>query len=189
MKTKSLGLLAITALALAMPFTASAAVSTIKVTDGVTGAIVVPTTAIGTSYTISPVLGDQYGGFLKVSNLTGGTYTYDTFFKVAAGVNTFSGTVNWIAPTVAGTVKLLQGSTPLSTFVDGKAIYTGLVAGTTYTLETIVSIKANEKGGFTDTFKVAAVPEPEEWAMMLVGAGLVSYQVRRKQKGLSQSTV
>ena len=28
---------------------------------------------------------------------------------------------------------------------------------------------------------VAAVPEPEEWAMMLVGAGLVSFQVRRKQ--------
>ena len=27
----------------------------------------------------------------------------------------------------------------------------------------------------------AAVPEPEEWAMMLVGAGLVSFQVRRKQ--------
>jgi hypothetical protein len=26
-----------------------------------------------------------------------------------------------------------------------------------------------------------AVPEPEEWAMMLVGAGLVSWQVRRKQ--------
>ena len=28
----------------------------------------------------------------------------------------------------------------------------------------------------------AAVPEPEEWAMMLVGVGLVGFQVRRKQK-------
>jgi hypothetical protein len=26
-----------------------------------------------------------------------------------------------------------------------------------------------------------AVPEPEEWAMMLIGAGLVGFQVRRKQ--------
>ena len=33
----------------------------------------------------------------------------------------------------------------------------------------------------------APVPEPEEWAMMLVGAGLVGYQIRRKQKALSQS--
>ena len=31
------------------------------------------------------------------------------------------------------------------------------------------------------------VPEPEEWAMMLVGAGLVSYQVRRKQATLEQT--
>jgi hypothetical protein len=32
---------------------------------------------------------------------------------------------------------------------------------------------------------VAAVPEPEEWAMLLVGAGLVSWQVRRKQAQVS----
>jgi hypothetical protein len=29
---------------------------------------------------------------------------------------------------------------------------------------------------------VVNVPEPEQWAMMWVGAGLVSFQVRRKQK-------
>ena len=29
---------------------------------------------------------------------------------------------------------------------------------------------------------VAAVPEPEVWAMMLIGAGLIGYQVRRKSK-------
>ena len=33
----------------------------------------------------------------------------------------------------------------------------------------------------------APVPEPGEWAMMLVGAGLVSYQVRRKQAMLEQT--
>jgi hypothetical protein len=35
----------------------------------------------------------------------------------------------------------------------------------------------------------APVPEPEEWAMMLVGGGLVGFQVRRKQKGLSQTSL
>ena len=31
---------------------------------------------------------------------------------------------------------------------------------------------------------VAAVPEPEEWAMMLMGFGLVGYQIKRKQRNL-----
>jgi hypothetical protein len=192
MKTKSLGLLAITAVALAMPFTASAAVvSNIKVTDD-KGALVVPTKSFtGTSVTIADPLGKQYNVLVKAANLTVGSYTYDTYFKVAAGVNTFSGAVNWISPVVSGSVKLLQGSTVLSSIVDGKAQYTGLQAGITYTVETKVTVKQDATlGRFNQTFGVtAAVPEPEEWAMMLVGAGLVSYQVRRKQKGLSQSTV
>ena len=29
---------------------------------------------------------------------------------------------------------------------------------------------------------VAAIPEPEVWALMLIGAGLIGYQVRRKSK-------
>ena len=29
---------------------------------------------------------------------------------------------------------------------------------------------------------VAAIPEPEVWAMMLIGAGLIGYQVRRKSR-------
>lgn len=33
---------------------------------------------------------------------------------------------------------------------------------------------------------VAAVPEPEEWAMMMVGVGLVGYQIRRKQRALNR---
>lgn len=34
---------------------------------------------------------------------------------------------------------------------------------------------------------VAAVPEPEEWAMMLLGFGLVGFQVKRKQRLISRS--
>ena len=36
---------------------------------------------------------------------------------------------------------------------------------------------------------VVAVPEPEEWAMMLVGIGLVGYQVRRKQSALNRQAM
>ncbi len=38
-------------------------------------------------------------------------------------------------------------------------------------------------GGFSGTIAaVPAVPEPETWLMMLIGAGLVAYQLRRKQQ-------
>jgi hypothetical protein len=33
-----------------------------------------------------------------------------------------------------------------------------------------------------NTSITAAVPEPEEWAMMLVGSGLISWQLRRRAK-------
>lgn len=36
--------------------------------------------------------------------------------------------------------------------------------------------------GGSFSISVSAVPEPEVWAMMLIGAGLIGYQVRRKSK-------
>ncbi|MFZ4700902.1 MAG: PEPxxWA-CTERM sorting domain-containing protein [Candidatus Methylumidiphilus sp.] len=64
------------------------------------------------------------------------------------------------------------------------------------------------KGSFDDTFQAtvtdpvspsstgnpitsstAPVPEPEEWVMMIAGIGLIGYQIRRKQKNLSQSSL
>jgi hypothetical protein len=67
--------------------------------------------------------------------------------------------------------------------------YLPLLTGHTYDIK-VSGTNLNSSGGaYAGTLTVNAVPEPEEWAMMLVGAGLVSYQVRRKQKGLSQSTL
>lgn len=40
--------------------------------------------------------------------------------------------------------------------------------------------------GYTGYLNVAPVPEPETWAMLTVGSLLVAYQLRRKQKNLSQ---
>lgn len=37
-------------------------------------------------------------------------------------------------------------------------------------------------GSYTGSIQVTAVPEPEMWAMMLIGMGLIGYQVRRKSK-------
>lgn len=41
--------------------------------------------------------------------------------------------------------------------------------------------KPSAEGG-SYSITVAAVPEPEVWAMMLIGAGLIGYQARRKAK-------
>ncbi|MCX7109085.1 MAG: hypothetical protein NTX45_02935 [Proteobacteria bacterium] len=40
------------------------------------------------------------------------------------------------------------------------------------------------KGTDFDNFTISSVPEPDEWAMMLLGAGMVAFQVKRKQKQL-----
>jgi hypothetical protein len=55
-----------------------------------------------------------------------------------------------------------------------------LSASQTYTLK-VVGFSNSANATYSGGINVVAVPEPEEWAMMLVGAGLVSFQVRRKQ--------
>ena len=41
----------------------------------------------------------------------------------------------------------------------------------------------------TEIQALAPVPEPEEWVMLLVGAGLVGFQVKRKQQRLDARSV
>lgn len=41
-----------------------------------------------------------------------------------------------------------------------------------------------EKGYWNGELVVAAVPEADTWLMLLIGAGLIGYQLRRKQRSL-----
>jgi hypothetical protein len=71
-----------------------------------------------------------------------------------------------------------------SIIIDG-----GLAANTLYSIG-ISGIGTGTKGGiYSLSVSTSPVPEPEEWAMMMVGAGLVSFQIRRKQKAMSQTTL
>jgi hypothetical protein len=47
-----------------------------------------------------------------------------------------------------------------------------------------ISFSGYSSSGYNllDDINVHAVPEPEEWAMMLLGFGLVGYQIKRKQR-------
>ena len=42
---------------------------------------------------------------------------------------------------------------------------------------------ANVQGSYSETFVTRAVPEPETYALMLAGLGLISYIARRRQRG------
>lgn len=46
-------------------------------------------------------------------------------------------------------------------------------------------------GGYVATYRVAvaAVPELETWLMLVIGAGLVAFQLHRKQKALGQQAL
>jgi hypothetical protein len=79
--------------------------------------------------------------------------------------------------TLLGTATIF-GSSPGSYFANlGSST---LSASQPYTLK-VVGYAYSANASYSGGINVVAVPEPEEWAMMLVGAGLVSWQVRRKQ--------
>lgn len=72
----------------------------------------------------------------------------------------------------SGGAKPIAAGTSFSTQL-GKGIYQLNVSGT------------GTNGIYSGALTVAAVPEPETWAMILIGATLVGFQLRRKSKETS----
>lgn len=60
-----------------------------------------------------------------------------------------------------------------------------LTAGVQYSLK-VSGTALNANASYGASLSTAPLPEPEEWAMMAVGAALVGAQVRRKQRGMRQ---
>ena len=71
----------------------------------------------------------------------------------------------------------------------GKAFPT-LTPNSKYRLD-ILGLSTGTPDGSTNRSEtaVAAGSEPEDWAMMIVGIGLVGYQVRRKQRALNRQAM
>ena len=75
---------------------------------------------------------------------------------------------------------------------NGKVKNVLVVSGTTFSFADLaagnyflqIGGKAlkNTTGIYNGSIQVTPVPEPETWAMMLIGMGLVGYQLRRKSK-------
>ena len=91
--------------------------------------------------------------------------------------------------TILSTGSITSETAGSSTLFKSSFSNTSLLANHAYSIEVNGTTLGNGGSYAFAVSTTAPVPEPEEWAMMLVGAGLVGYQVRRKQKGLNQSSV
>ena len=123
------------------------------------------------------LVGTLLSNVVKIKGKTSGVSL--TSFELYSGNGPTPGTL-------LGTATV-SGSSPGAYFANLDAV-TLSAAPQTYTLK-VIGNAVTAGSSYAGAVTVEAVPEPEEWAMMLVGAGLVSYQVRRKQKGLRQSVV
>lgn len=213
MKVKKFGLLAISAVALAMPIAASANFDgTISVVDDQGNNVLSPA-SVGNEYSsFANVLGSAINGTVEVAlkdqwsvGLTAtptdntsnpaGSYVSNIYFTLAPSVVNASGNAvvtydgnNANDAYSVSVINTTNNQIVAGSFVDGQYNFTGLAAGVKYDWQSSFTTSTTNPV-FTAQFSAAAVPEPEEWAMMLVGTGLVGFQLRRKQKGLSQLEV
>jgi hypothetical protein len=191
-KTKKISLLAISTIALAMPFAANATAksfialdgATTYITPGTTGTLYADTTAQAVStYNLSD--GDTLvSNFVKVT----GAGSVNTYFTVAPNTPLFSASATIVPPSANGlTYQLLDYSkgnavVSLSAPAVGSTSYTyaSLKAGDIYDFK--VSFKGITASTITSSITVAAIPEPEQWAMMMVGLFLVAAKVTKTKK-------
>jgi hypothetical protein len=194
-----INLLAISALALAMPIAANAArpANTTPVysdTASVNGvkAINAYTLSGGTQYngTIAGAVGSLSNVSISITNALHGNATYNTFFTLASNSN-LNGNWNGTPGAATNSVTLYDvsdNSVVSGTYTDGHYAYAGLKAGDTYDWATTGVVTA-ATGSYISSFTVAAVPEPEEWAMLLAGLGLIGFKLARSRRESSMLNV
>ena len=191
MKMQKFVLLTLSAVAMAMPLAASALTTTVLAPDG-------PGTfgsGLTGSYTIGDALNIGDSVYVSAQHATNGSYTYNTYFTVSgdsfltAPKATVGNTGN------ASSSSVLTGSGISGGWNSGASQYQyyGLQAGVTYDWVTTANVNIKVNGttytSFGSNFTIGQVPEPEEWAMMLVGVALVGYQLKRKQRGMVRSAL
>ena len=165
------------------------------------GAIYMPQ-ASATTYNIGSITDEDSTGAAG-TGLSAGSFNDWFKFTVTGGPAVFTGTGNSATTTStsgtqiqtfdlynASNVKIASASFSSAAVGKGTSYaailnYSPLNAGEQYSINvtgTVLGGTAASKGNYSLSLSTAPVPEPEEWAMMLVGAGMVGFQVRRKQK-------
>ena len=78
------------------------------------------------------------------------------------------------------------GYSSVASFTSNPSSFDDLLSPGAYRFSVAGTASGFFGGIYRGTLHVAAVPEADTWVMLLVGAGLVAYQLRRKQRALEQ---
>lgn len=198
MNIKSISFLALLPIALVLPFAVNAAatnsttVTPNKDSDpflyknlGGSGA------NANTQGTYFSSLGNQGGTSSVYRNLTGSGVS-SSFFSVVADTPLFSATLNSNLTTTAFTAvsifDVTTGTNHALTLSDTTRTYNfgSLVAGDVYDFNYNYSVATGATASIFTTTTVAAIPEPEEWAMMLIGLFLIAVKVNQSKNSKRQ---
>ena len=198
---KRIGLLAFLTLALVMPFAVNTAAAAAVASNSTTvyanatsagtlnsfnGGVGTTTNTAATAW----LLADQGGFNSTFRNLTG-TGVTNSFFSVVASTPLFSATMNsnlfstGMTPTL---IDVTTGKTIALTIdpLTGMYTFSALVSGQVYDLQVAYTIAAKATASVYTTLTVAAIPEIEQWAMMLIGLFLIAVKVNKSKKSDSQ---
>jgi hypothetical protein len=119
------------------------------------------------------------GGFADTFNFRlGGVSDVGIDFLLGINTNSLRGILQ--EHTSGGWVSVGSSFTGSDSFAD-------LAAGR-YRFDVIGFVPRNF-GAYAANINVAAVPEASTWMMLLIGGGMVAYQLRRKQKSLPRQAI
>ena len=189
-------LLPLLALALSIPLTVNAAAtnSTTVTPSANEDPFIYVNSSGGTNAntvnTIFSSLADQ-GGTSSTYRGVRGSGESNSFFSVVENTTFFSATLNSnLRSTVFSNVSLINVTTGQTSALTingqtGAYTYSGLVAGDVYNYKFNYNTVASGASIMTTT-TVAAIPEPEEWAMMLIGLFLIAVKMNQSKKSESQ---
>ena len=203
MKMKSIGLVAL--LALSVPLQSMAEIVTVKAlensTTGGTGAVVTTAFTVGQSFTVSVNPLDYWtaGGGLRWSNADGltGVGIINASSSADPSGDVTTALTGLAAGTVIGTGSFgnhnqgglaapfgllvgAWGNAP-STYFSIGTNFSGVAADSALKLYYFDSNNGDNKGSILADVNVTAVPEPETYAMMLAGLGMIGFMERRRR--------
>jgi hypothetical protein len=130
------------------------------------------------------ILGDGDSGFITNGFVGPDTFSDIVNFSLSGASSTISGF--FVSPGVFGLTYdlLFEGASLFSgSFNAGSYSFADLAPGN---YQVLLNGSNRRVGSYLASYNVTAVPEPETWLMIVVGLGLVGFQLHRKQKSLRQ---